>query len=139
MPVGFRDNAKRGLKRREPDVGCERPSTSAASRSTLPAENTRNLSTLFVPTLNAQLVVATYVQSSDAPNARQSAQTTAPDGAAKPNASPVPTRARTNPRRKSSASKVRVVFVDVIGGMFSHPSSTGRLELRSPPPSFWLP
>ena len=93
--------------------------------STQPSEWMRNRSTSLVPIWKAQFVRPTYIQSSAAPKASQTEQTTALDGAEKSNCSPVPTPASTNPRRKSSASSVRVVFVEVMGVTQSHSSVTG--------------
>ena len=54
-------------------------------------------------------------------------------GAEKSNASPVPTRDITNPRRKSSPVIVRVVFVEVMGAKFDHSSVTGAGSPTMPP------
>ena len=109
------------------------PLVSGTNGTILPKEYTRRHSTLFVPTLNIQLVIATYTQSTAAPSSSQSTQTTALEGAEKSTPSLVPTRAITKPRSKSSAVSIRVVFVEVMGVKSDHSSSNSAGSPRTPP------
>ena len=77
--------------------------------------------------------MAMYIQSVADPNARQSSQTAASGGAEKSKSSPVPIRYMTNPRRKSSPSSVRVVYVEVMGVKSVHWSVTGAGSPTRPP------
>ena len=64
------------------------------------------------------------VGSGDGLQPLDSPETVALDDGEKVNASPVPMRVRTKPRRKSSPSRVRLVFGEVMGVKSVHSSAT---------------